>query len=84
MLALVPNKPQVLVRPIQHSAPAWNPYLTKDINSLESMQKFALKVSLKQWNTPDTHTSCSTGYWKTRNNGRTEYRNNGITFNYRK
>ena len=24
------------------------------------------------------------GYWKTRNNGRTEYRNNGITFNYRK
>ena len=22
------------------------------------------------------------GYWKTRNNGRTEYQNNGITFNY--
>ena len=41
--------------PATHSAPAWNPYLTKDINLLESVQKGALKVSLKQWNTPDTH-----------------------------
>ena len=34
------------------------------------------------------HLPCVTpgfqGYWKTRNNRRTEYRNNGITFNYRK
>ena len=42
-----------LVRPhLEHAAPAWNPYLIKDINSLESVQKFALKVCLKQWDTP--------------------------------
>ena len=42
-----------LVRPhLEHAAPVWNPYLAKDINSLESVQKFALKVCLKQWNTP--------------------------------
>ena len=42
-----------LVRPhLEHAAPAWNTYLIKDINSLESVQKFALKVCLKQWDTP--------------------------------
>ena len=42
-----------LVRPhLEHAAPAWNPYLAMDINSLESVQRFALKVCLKQWNTP--------------------------------
>ena len=38
-----------LVRPhLEHAVPAWNLYLAKDINSLESVQRFALKVCLKQ------------------------------------
>ena len=41
-----------ILHPILHSAPIWNPYLTKDINSLESVQRLAIKVCLKQWNTP--------------------------------
>ena len=28
----------------------WSPYLAKDIQKLESVQKFALKVCLKKWN----------------------------------
>ena len=39
----------------EYTSPAWNPYINKDINSLESVQKFALKVAL------NCHTtSCST------------------------
>ena len=42
-----------LVRPLlEYASPAWSPYIIKDINSLESVQKFALKVCLKQWNMP--------------------------------
>ena len=42
-----------LVRPLlEYTSPAWSPYIIKDINSLESVQKFALKVCLKQWNMP--------------------------------
>ena len=42
-----------LVRPLlEYASPAWSPYIIKDINSLESVQKFALKVWLKQWNMP--------------------------------
>ena len=37
---------------LEHAAPARYPYLAKDINSLESVQRFAMKVCLKQWNTP--------------------------------
>ena len=51
---LVPNK-LVLVRPHLTFISQLDPYLTKNINSLESVQKGALKVHLKQWNTPDTH-----------------------------
>lgn len=36
---------------LEHAAPALNPYLIKDVNSLESVQRFALKVCLKKWNT---------------------------------
>lgn len=32
---------------LEHAAPALNPYLIKDVNSLESVQRFALKVCLK-------------------------------------
>ena len=37
---------------LEYASPAWSPYIIKDINSLESVQKFALKVCLKQWNMP--------------------------------
>ena len=33
---------------LELTAPAWNPYLTKDINPRESVQGVALKVCLKQ------------------------------------
>ena len=40
----------VLVRPhLEYAAPVWDPHLTKDTNKLESVQKFALKMCLKQW-----------------------------------
>jgi len=30
----------------------WNPYLSKDISRLETVQKFALQICLKDWNSP--------------------------------
>ena len=30
----------------------WDPYLVKDVELLESVQKFALKVCCKQWSSP--------------------------------
>ena len=30
---------------LEYAAPEWNPYLIRDINSLESVQKFAIKVT---------------------------------------
>ena len=41
----------VLVRPhLEYAAPIWNPHFIKDTNKLESVQRFALKMCLKQWN----------------------------------
>ena len=43
-----------IVRPhLEYASQVWNPHLTKHVNQLESVQKFALKVHvcLKQWNT---------------------------------
>ena len=34
---------------IEYAVPVWNPYLIKDIQKLESIQRFALKVCLKSW-----------------------------------
>ena len=34
---------------LEHAVSAWNLYLAKDINSLECVQRFTLKVCLKQW-----------------------------------
>ena len=34
---------------LEYAAPVWDPHLTKDTNKLESVQKFALKMCLKQW-----------------------------------
>ena len=39
-----------LIRPhLEYAVPVWNPYLVKDIQKLESIQRFALKVCLKSW-----------------------------------
>ena len=40
----------VLVRPhLEYAAPIWDPHFIKDTNKLESVQRFALKMCLKQW-----------------------------------
>ena len=39
-----------LIRPhLEYAAPVWNLYLKKDVQKLESIQKFALKLCLKSW-----------------------------------
>ena len=41
-----------LVRPhLDYAAQVWDPHLQKDINTLESVQKFGLKLCSKQWDT---------------------------------
>ena len=41
-----------LVRPhVEYAAPVWDPHLAQDINMLENVQKFGLRVSSKQWDT---------------------------------
>ena len=40
-----------LVRPhVEYAAPVWDPSAIQDIQSLEGVQKFALRVCSKQWN----------------------------------
>ena len=40
----------VLVLPhLEYATPIWDPHLIKDTNKLESAQKFAIKMCLKQW-----------------------------------
>ena len=42
-----------LVRPIlEYGACIWDPYLQKDINAIESVQKFAVKLCTKIWSLP--------------------------------
>ena len=41
-----------LIRPhTEYAVPVWDPHLQNDISSLENLQKFALRVCSKQWNT---------------------------------
>ena len=35
----------------EYAAPVWDPHFLSDINSLENLQKFALCVCCKQWDT---------------------------------
>ena len=42
-----------LVRPhLEYATQVWNPHLTKDINCLEKVQKFALKICSKHYHEP--------------------------------
>ena len=42
-----------LVRPhLEYAAQVWNPHLTKDINCLEKVQKFALRICSKHYHEP--------------------------------
>ena len=39
-----------VIRPhLEYAAPVWSPDLTKDVNRLEHVQKFALRVCTKEW-----------------------------------
>ena len=39
-----------LIHPhLEYAVQVWNPYLTKDTKKLESVQKFALRMCLKRW-----------------------------------
>ena len=41
---------KTLVRPhLEYAAPVWDPHLLKDINSVENVQKYGLKMCLKSW-----------------------------------
>ena len=38
------------VRPhLEYAIPIWDPHLSKDIEAIESVQRFASKVCTKQW-----------------------------------
>ena len=39
-----------LIRPhLEYASQVWNPHLLKDINKIENVQKFALRLCVKQW-----------------------------------
>ena len=41
-----------LIHPhLKYTVPVWDPHLCKDINALESVQKFATKICTKSWDT---------------------------------
>ena len=41
---------KTLVRPhLEYAAPVWDPHLLKDIEFVENVQKYGLKICLKRW-----------------------------------
>ena len=51
-----------LVRPhLEYVVPVWDPYLSKNINALEQVQRFALRVCTKSWNSSYDNLLCLTG-----------------------
>ena len=44
---------KAFIRPIlEYGAPVWDPYLIKDIQAIESIQRFATKICAKNWSMP--------------------------------
>lgn len=44
---------KAFVRPIlEYGAPVWDPHLNKDLQAIESVQRFATKICLKNWSMP--------------------------------
>ena len=55
----------MIIRPhIEYASPAWDPYHKTEIEAIESVQKFALKMCLKSWS--------SNYYWKPDYHGNTQ------------
>ena len=51
-----------LVRPhLEYAVPVWDPHLNKNINSIERVQRFALKVCTKSWGSSYDDLLSSTG-----------------------
>ena len=41
----------ILIRPhLEYGAQVWHPYLSKDIQAIENVQRFALRICSKKWN----------------------------------
>ena len=52
-----------LVRPhLEYASQVWNPHLQRDILKLEGVQKFALKICLKQWHLLTSYISLCVPY----------------------
>ena len=44
---------KAFIRPIlEYGAPVWDPHLIKDIQAIESVQRFATKICTKNWSMP--------------------------------
>ena len=45
-----------IIRPnLEYASPVWDPYHKTEIEAMESVQRFALKMCLKSWNTDYNH-----------------------------
>ena len=52
----LPRLYTALVRPhLEHAAQVWNPYLEKDIQCIENVQKFALRICAKDYTASYVH-----------------------------
>ncbi len=60
------------IRPyLEYACQVWDPHLKKDIEAIESVQKFAVKVCTRQWDTPYQSLLTSTGLQNLKTGGDT-------------